>query len=656
MDAGDKEQGPAAASGSGNDPMAESTAPQPPQPSEPPLPPFTLLPYELMLEIAGYLYDSTPGKDSKSLNCLSQSSHRLRQIFYPLANRHLWYDEETQFPDTLLKLVLYTFTEPLTKYVKSATFRLRKEEGPFWMGGEYDDIIDEGLASLKSHLKSNGGYEGGEIFRYFESEIDEYGMYILPTVLLYQMDELREIELAPSIHAMSSKFMLTTLHYFRPPFRLDRLGIVKLTDLAAVNYWLLERFLRLGPLSALGIDYRFGSTGGRPKIRPIPEFPKDLEDPWEPHLESDSEDDISVWSLDTEDKALVNGAQSHGNRYGDAWFRTVSQDIDEYYQGYQSAGWRAAWYPTDISYEFPGTQPPLPEATEFQIQDLRLWMDETPSIYEKLVPLLHKIVGLRRFDLNLFTMYGSPALGPIDTPHTRDFECISKLLENQKDTLESLTMRVVPMTTPHPNLPSLLNFTRLRKVHLFCTSSMVRTFKNATDEEPYFGRTIPRGLEVLRIDFCYSEFFVKKAMELQTANFPDLKVVLGILNDADVSDTTRDEIQRLWATMLYQKDPISGLWEEVHPTSPIQSDWRRKSHSHVPIQLLIIQGTQKNVWCSHEGWYGPFQEHTSSDMPWDIEVFKSMGQWVHDSDLGSEDYSRLDPDGGYWIGTPAEDM
>ncbi|KAF3201965.1 hypothetical protein TWF191_003186 [Orbilia oligospora] len=665
----DMEPGPlATAAATEADEAAEDTTPQT-QPPELSNSPFLFLPCEMMLEIAGYLHDSTPGQDSKILNSLSQTCHHLRQIFYPLANRHLWYDEETQFPDTLLKLVLYTLTEPLAQHVGSATFRFQKETS-FWFRDEYDEFIEEGLAKLKLYLAQRAEYGEDEVFKYLESKVDEYGMYILPTVILFQLKDLREIELAPSIHAMSSKFMLTTLHYFEPPFQLNRLGMVRLTDLAPVNYWMLERFLRLGPLQSLGIDYRFGSTRGRPKIRPIEEFYEDAEETWKPHLESESEDDISVWSLNSEEEDMsIWGRPQRGNGQGNASVRTVEQDIDDYHQGYQSAGWQEAWYPTEISYELPGADEPT-DTDKFQVQDLRLWMDEIPSIYEKLIPLLHKITGLRRFDLNLFAMWGSPALGPVDAPNTRDFKCIMKLLENHQDTLESLTIRIAPLSIPRSIMEPLLGFSHLRKVHIFCTTAMIHAFQTDVEDECFFSFMFPPSLEILRMDFCSSEKLIEKAMDIWAADFPRLKVVLSIFREESVHAEMRKQIQKLWDSMPYRQDSNSGLWEELetiepseaetaqdtNPTPPAGYQWRRRSNSHVPVQLMIVLEGQRNVWCSQEGWYGPFQEHPPCDQPWDIDAFNAIEPWTHDSEADENDYSRFDPHAEPWIGTPLSDI
>ncbi|KAK6502774.1 hypothetical protein TWF481_007821 [Arthrobotrys musiformis] len=643
----------------------------------PAIPPLLLLPYELILEIASHLNitDPRPGQNSKDYNSLSQTCRRLRQIFYPIANRHLWYDQETQFPDTLLSIVLYSFTDPLVEYVKSATFRLRRQDGEFWLKDEYDEAIEAGIGQLKAHIKKKAEEGNNEAFEFFESQIDEYGMSILPTVLLFQLKELKEIELAPSIHAISSRFLLTTLHYFKPPFQINRLGMVRLTDFASVNYWLLERFLRLGPIQSVGIDYRFGSTSGHPKIRPAPELPNYVEDKWEPDLESESDDDISVMSLEPEETAMVEAFWPRsGNRFGSAWRETTEEEIEEHFKGYQSTGWQECWFPTEISYELPGANPSSSSDTPFEIQDLRLWMDETAPVYERLIPLLHKTIGLRRFDLNLFPMWGRPQPLGLGTLETLDFQWLAKLLEKQIDTLESLSIRVLPFGAPQPHVPSLLRFHHLRKAHLFCTSDMMQTFLNRDSTTgPYFESMFPQNIEFLRIDFCYNVKLVEDVVNLQTNWFPNLRVVLGMFKDENASASRVEGWQNLWSSMPYQENPSSGSWEkreeipepsvwkkiatQITGYPDISSDppvWRRKSLSHIPVQYLIITGHQKNVWCSHEGWYGPFQQHTSSDMPWDGDAFESAPEWEDDRDTDENNYSRLDPFGGPWIGTPQE--
>ncbi|EGX48764.1 hypothetical protein AOL_s00079g403 [Orbilia oligospora ATCC 24927] len=193
-----------------------------------------------------------------------------------MVNRHLWFDEETQYPDTMLSIVNYSFTDPLIEFVKSATFRLRAEEG-YWLELTDTDnqIITKQLEELRGHL-IHKAEQGMKVYRFFESQLEEYGIAILATVLLYQLGGLQEIELACSINANSSRFMLTTMHHFDPPFRLRRLGTTRLADFAVANYFLLERFPRIGA-PKVGIDSRFESTKGAPKIRPVPKFSSDMD-------------------------------------------------------------------------------------------------------------------------------------------------------------------------------------------------------------------------------------------------------------------------------------------------------------------------------------------------------------------------------------------
>ncbi|KAF3138217.1 hypothetical protein TWF594_010757 [Orbilia oligospora] len=70
-----------------------------------------------------------------------------------MVNRHLWFDEETQYPDTMLNIFNYSFTDPLIEFVESATFRLRAEEGSWLeLTDTENQIITKQLEELRGHL------------------------------------------------------------------------------------------------------------------------------------------------------------------------------------------------------------------------------------------------------------------------------------------------------------------------------------------------------------------------------------------------------------------------------------------------------------------------------------------------------------------------
>ncbi|KAK6332658.1 hypothetical protein TWF730_004318 [Orbilia blumenaviensis] len=608
------------------------------------LPHLLLLPSELILEISSYLTDSGSGQGDRHLTTLSQTCRRLRQVIYPIANRHLRYDEDTQFPDTLLSIVTCTFTNPLVEYVRSVTIRLRREGGSIWLRDEYDEVIETGIAELKGHLRRKA-QEGEEIFEFLESQLDEYGMAVLPTILLFQLKNLKELELAPTIHAISSRFMLTTLHYFQLPFQLNRLGMVRLTDLAPVNYWLLERFLRCGPIEAVGIDYRFGSTRSGPKAYPELEYLTD-----ESEFESDTDDDSSTGSVES-----VGWQES-------SWREPTMEELKERYEGYQPSGWRDCWYPTKIDYGLPGTEP-LPDCA-FEVRDIRLWMDETPSGHEKLTPLLHSITGLRRLDLYLFPMRGNPSMGLEGEVPVSDTLWLSKLLMKQTETLESITIRLTQFADPQPEIPYLDNFKSLRKVHLYWSSDTLGTFKTINSAgEPYFKKMFPPGLEFLRIDFCQSLEFIEDAINLQVADFPKLKIVLGMLKEVGMPWEMAEGLQSLWLSMDYSNHPRSGAWSKVDQEVEVSGHlkttqymvamgtdahkvWRRK------IQFVILSNAHKYTWCSTDGWRGAFQEHSFIDLPWNSRYFIALEPSNEGAHWTWHDYRNVDtPAGQPWVGS-----
>ncbi|KAK6513524.1 hypothetical protein TWF281_005147 [Arthrobotrys megalospora] len=626
------------------------------------------LPNELILEVASYLNCFTSSQGSRDFNALAQTCRHLRNILYPIVNQHLWFDEETQFPDTLLNIVIYSFTDPLVDYIRSATFRLRTEDG-FWLRDEYDGIIESQIARLKGYLKEKAD-EGNEVFEYFGSQIDEYGVAVLPTILLFQLKELKDIELAASINATSSKFMLTTLHYFKPPFQLERLGILRLTDFAPVNFWLLERLLRLGTIKTLGIDYRWGSVAGRPKIRPVPELPSDAESEFEPEIESD-DDDLSVGSLEPEyhaTKETFSASSGARSALQKALRRTVKEEIEEDYKGYQPLGWVDCGDETDIDYDLPGADS-ISDAATFEIRDLRLWMDETPPAGGPLIDLLCRITGLQRLDLNSFNIWGYSYMGYQTGDYTLDHDWLRKFLKAQESTLETFTIRATPLAASQPNFVKLFNFDRLRKVHLFYSVEMFDAFHSSQKlSEPFFKKMLPKGLELLRIDFCFRLQIIGELINLRTEDFPSLRVVLGLFKDENTSGEVAEGLKEFWTGMPYSGSCVSGIWTKLteepdqvtwgEANEPIGSNsstydvWRRQSLHHVPIQFVNITGIHKGVWCNSDGWHGPFQSHALPDYPWDPHMFWSLPLWY--DEWG--DLNRLDAYPEPWRGsTPEED-
>ncbi|KAF3246223.1 hypothetical protein TWF128_009031 [Orbilia oligospora] len=253
-----------------------------------------------------------------------------------MVNRHLWFDEETQYPDTMLNIVNYSFTDPLIEFVKSATFRLRAEE------------VTKQLEGLRGHL-IHKAEQGMKFYRFFESQLEEYGIAILATVLLYQLGGLQEVELACSINANSSRFMLTTMHHFDPPFRLRRLGTTRIADFAVANYFLLERFLRIGA-PKVGIDSRFESTKGAPKIRLVPKFSSDMDTDETVDSSVDGYlDSLSEGSMESEYKIPIPSQA----RIEDALARKVRQVIQQDYTGCKPLDHQVSGFETGINYNPP---------------------------------------------------------------------------------------------------------------------------------------------------------------------------------------------------------------------------------------------------------------------------------------------------------------
>ncbi|RVD90367.1 uncharacterized protein DFL_001336 [Arthrobotrys flagrans] len=573
---------------------------------------ITDLPTEIIQMIAKELLPTVPAKRCKDLNSLSQTCCRLRSVAYPMINRHLWFDEETQYPDTMLNIVNYSFTDPLVEFVKSATFRLRAEDG-YWLRltDTDNDIIKMQLKELREHLKRKAE-EGIETFQFFESQLEEYGIATLATILLYQLKDLQEIELACSINATSTRFMLTTLHHFDPPFQLERLGMVRLVDFATANYLLLERFLRLG-VPKVGIDSRFASTSGAPKIRPVSDFPSDVggTDGTPESMKTGYQDSISIGSIESEYKIDI----PFYTRIENTLARTVEQEIDQDYNGYQALDYQASGYETAINYDPLGANPTSENEDPLLIRDLRLWLDETPLLeYEPLVPLLQKARGICNIEVNLF-----PSVQVFEHANISPFNCLAAILHPQMETLDTLTIRISWLNAPQPEIPSLRQFDNLRRVHLFYGRDTHRRYIAHTKTgESYFKYMFPPGLKYLRVDiFKYNPCidFITEAIDIPTAWFPNLRIVLGIAKER-ISDKVTRIIGGIWTSLLYYEDPVSGEWKTGIQSRSGDTSWRRTDMKRVPIQILAHGNRHRDVFCSEEGWHGPFQQHVAADNPY----------------------------------------
>ncbi|KAK6330643.1 hypothetical protein TWF718_002840 [Orbilia javanica] len=608
---------------------------------------ITDLPTEIIQMIAKELVPTAPGQRCRDLNSFSQTSSRLRSVAYPMVNRHLWFDEEIQYPDTMLNIVNYAFTDPLVEFIKTATFRLRAEHG-YWLRltDTDNEIIKTEMDELRGHLKFKAT-QGIEVFRFFESHLEEYGVTMLATILLYQLKDLQEVELACSINAMSTRFLLTTLHHFDPPFKLERLGMTRLVDFATASYLLLERFLRLG-VPQVGIDSRFASTNNAPKIRPIADFSSDAETDESPEsLREGYQDSLSEGSVETEYREAI----PFYNRTLKTLARTVEQEIEQDYNGYEAFGHRDCGYETGITYDHLGASSASENGELLSIKDLRLWLDETPLLeYEPLIPLLQRARGIRNLELNLFPSV--QFVGSTEYTDSPTFNFLGEILEGQIETLNSLTIRLSWLNAPQPEIPPLKKFQNLRRIHLFYGRDTHRKFTSYKNVgETFFEYMFPQQLEFLRVDlFKYNPCieFITEAVKIPNIRFPRLRIALGIAKGR-VSGDVSLAIGKIWTSLPYTEDPVSGEWRNKVESRSGSTSWRRTNMNCVPVQILAHGSRHRDVFCSEEGWNGPFQSHVAIDIPYSSR---------HSSDTGSSNESGTgEPQGpglSPWKGTSQE--
>ncbi|KAF3910505.1 hypothetical protein AA313_de0210386 [Arthrobotrys entomopaga] len=543
--------------------------------------PLINLPDEILLNIAGHLTITKPIERQSHLNSLSQTCRRLRNIIYPLVNRHILFDEGKQYPDLLLNLVTYSLTEPLVEYTRAATFRLLSEN-VFYLEDEYEDVIETQIPVIKKLLDQRAK-DGEEVFGFIAGQIEEYGMATLATILFYQLRDLRELELACSITALSSRFLLTTMHHFEPPFKLDRLSMSRLVNFESVNYYLLERFLRRG-VQQLGIDYRFGSTGGHSKLHPPP-MPVEYDNISDESEASDPPDDT--------EEILIEEDWNDFHDYNEV-AGCINDNftlLDMYYPGYEPLGHDDIGYRHPIEYNLPEEEEvSLDDGNGWVIEDLRMWMDERPTPTNELVRILKKIRGLRNIDVRLF---------PIPSQDLRNERWLLEILDRNaiKETLESLTFRCWTLNEK-VQLPSFSNYTALRHVHMYFTFEMVNQFDWLTEgDKSYITNTFPPQLQYLRLDFLSSARAValaRDAINISVSDMPLLRICLGYSTKM-MSNFVRNEISRV--LMGAKNRPIN------------------EQALYVPVDFLHLSGGH-NVLSGSDGvWYGPFQEYNFVEGP-----------------------------------------
>ncbi|KAF3226569.1 hypothetical protein TWF106_000310 [Orbilia oligospora] len=412
----------------------------------------------------------------------------------------------------------------------SATFRLRAEEG-YWLKLTDTDnqIITKQLEELRGYL-IHKAEQGMEVYRFFESQLEEYGIAILATVLLYQLGGLQEIELACSINANSSRFMLTTMHHFDPPFRLQRLGTTRLADFAIANYFLLERFLHIGA-SKVGIDSRFESTKNAPKIRPEPKFSSDMgtDETVDGSVDGYS-DSLSDGSMESEYEISILSQV----RIEDTLARTVRQVIQQDYTGYQPLDHQVSGFETGINYNPPGVNPSIENESPLLMRELYLWLDEIPiGQCEPLVSLLSRMTGIRHLEINIFPSVQFVGLNEL--ANVTSFDSFVKIFYAQMETLEALTVRIAWVNAPQLHIPSLRKFDNLRRVHLFYSWDTHSTFTECMkDGGSYFEFMFPQQLDHLRMDMFKARpglEFASFATQVPSALFPNLRIVLGFAKE-----------------------------------------------------------------------------------------------------------------------------
>ncbi|EPS35392.1 hypothetical protein H072_11212 [Dactylellina haptotyla CBS 200.50] len=547
------------------------------------------LPDEIILNIADYLVMTVETERNGFLNSLAQTCRRLRNILYPLINRHLMFNECNHFPDALLNMVIYSLTEPFNEFVKAATFRLLSEDA-FYLVDEYDDELEEKLPVIRSLLKDKAD-KGEELFGFIEGHIEEYGMATFATIILYQLRNLRELELACSLSAKSSRFLLTTLHYFEPPFHLERLGTTRLVDFDSTNYFILERFLSRG-IKTLGIDLRFGSSAGYPKLIPPPTL-----------SEYDGFSDETD-SLDFSDSRSDKSVEEDFNDLMDYHAEVLGTDdiygaIEVAYNGYIPLDPTTVGHDHAIDYTLPWSDPVSSTSSgDWVVEDLRLWMDETPSTTDALISLLKQIKGLKHLDIKFFPF---PAAFALHGRQGEDLISLSWIFDimgrpEVKQTLETLTFRCWPILS-RPHIPALSDYTALKRVHMYCYDVLGTFFDDSQlSGVPFIKQHFPPQLEYLRIDVVTNRWAVdmgKEALRVLVSDFPNLTICLGY-------------VEKKMTVGILSK--VDNFYMTVQNRSP------QERAIYVPVEILNLVNGHKHLSCA-EGWRGPFQEPELVEFP-----------------------------------------
>ncbi|KAK6353632.1 hypothetical protein TWF696_005595 [Orbilia brochopaga] len=632
---------------------------------------ITDLPNDVLRCITDYLAIDGPRKTFGHLKSFSQTCQLFRAIALPIVGRQITWDEEHHFPDTMIDIVIaHVNSTTAAQNVKSATFRLRAQNG-YHYKRKYNIIVEQKLSDVKDELQevldAAQLEEKVELYTYFINGVDEYGVDALATILLYQFEQLEELELAASVFAGSARFMLTTLHRFPPPWTanglLKQLSMIKV-DFQTTHFWLLERLLRYGVVK-LGVDMRVGSSGGwyqvRPPRPPSPPPPSEdeddgahdeaLEEVEEVQEEEDTEENTengpsnsssnaaaarkrrardpqSAWkdhksSSESESENANEGDKnSIADDNSEQWsVGSIEEDAKDLAEFSSKTGVRRSELPGLMKsmyrgYETVGLGPDrVEQKVDYRLPGLNerapkiLLAKEVILIIDD-VPWVKNLIKLIRLIKGVDTIEIRP-WRPVTFPKERARGWLQHFLggDNNQQNLQSI--KVLPGMRMHkePDFFSTKDYTGLKHLHIYYTTHMKKTFeKTAESGESYMNGHFPSQLETLRIDFFRDP---KDARIFET--YPTKEQSKWVVDfGTHVLNTRKGDFPRLSVILAISchgiyagsvRELIGMMRGRIERTGP---------EGYLPVDIIGIRRSGRpNV--DGEGWYGPFQKFKRRD-------------------------------------------
>ncbi|KAF3923594.1 hypothetical protein ABW21_db0202042 [Orbilia brochopaga] len=530
----------------------------------------------------------------------------------------------------------------------SATFRLRSQTG-YHFKNSYKHAVKDKISDLRESLYNIISEpltdEVRSLYKHFYDGLDDYGIDALPTILLYQFDNLDNLELAASQFAGSSKFMLTTLHMFPPPWAdrgpLGSLAMCRRVDLDTTHFWLLERILQYG-VHKLGVDLRPGneydedgdtemsedngdddeeededgereeqSTGTESsgytasstkshhsKTICLVRKPLDPDPAWTwPNSSSSSSTDDQNYKSNNFASESSSAIDDDSEEYSDSSIEQDRKDLAAFSakHGVHNSQLRRLMSKTYRGYQLIGLDPRgVEQKADFRLPGLqercekKLYAKEVILVIEEtlwlknLTRLLKMTDGIRKLEIRPWKLANYPDID--------EKTWLTQLLNVSYFREKLETLNIIPNTRllVEPHYYSLRNFEALKYCHIYYNTPMQTVFEaKMENQNPGQNENTnqPAPKKVVKPPGQWLIDFGTHMMKTQRIDFPRLEITMAVA-DVGIPVECREYLQ--WLLSIREES--------------INMD------GYIPVKIIgDDQYGKPNLVMAPLGWYGPFQ-------------------------------------------------